>query len=67
MMSSLKRRLEVLEAAQRATAPGWSLPVTIVENDGDGIVLRVVREIPAKPPAPLDLPAVVAELWGERG
>jgi hypothetical protein len=35
-----------------------------VEYDEDGKPLRVVREIAAKPPAPLDLRALVAKLWG---
>jgi hypothetical protein len=56
-----------LEAAQRSAAPAWSLPVAIVEYGEDGQVLRVVREVSAKPPAPLDFLALVAELWGEHG
>jgi hypothetical protein len=31
----------------------------------DAEVLRVVREVPAKPPALLDLPALVRNLWDE--
>ncbi len=65
MRNSPKHRLAALEAAQRATAPVLMLPIAIVELGDDGEVLRVVREVPARPPVPFDYVAVVGELWGE--
>jgi hypothetical protein len=45
---AISRRLAALEAAQRAQELGWSVPVSVVEYDEDGEVLRVVREVPAR-------------------
>jgi hypothetical protein len=66
MRNSYARRLAALEGAQKAAAPAWSLPVSIVEHDEDGKALRVVREVPTQPARPFDCLAVVAELWGEK-
>jgi hypothetical protein len=64
MLKAISRRVAALEAAQKPTAPAWSLLVSVVEVDDAGEALRVVRVVPAKRAAPLNLPALVAELWG---
>ena len=37
-----------------------------MEYGDDSEVLRVLREVPVRPAAPLDHVALVAELWGEQ-